>query len=70
MLDTARFGVSKTHLMYRCSLSFAQVTKYLDLVLKTRLVEVENNGPRLHFKTSGKGRAFLESYEGLMDLLE
>ena len=70
ILDTSRGGVKKTHLMYHCNMSFAQLEKYLSLILKTRLVVVEDDGPRIFFKTSGKGRRFLKSYESLKALME
>lgn len=70
ILDTSLGGVKKTHLMYHCNMSFAQLEKYLNLILKTKLIVVEDDGPRLFFKTSGKGRRFLMSYESLKALME
>jgi len=70
ILDAARRGVKKTHVMYRCSMSFAQLEKYLDLTLNTRLLVVENDQPHILFKTSGKGRTFLKAYENLKALME
>jgi len=70
ILDTSLSGVKKTHLMYHCNMSFAQLEKYLNLILKTKLVEVEDDGPKFFFRTSGKGRKFLKSYESLKALME
>jgi predicted transcriptional regulator len=70
ILDTSLSGVKKTHLMYHCNMSFAQLEKYLNLILKRRLIMVEDNGPRLFFKTSGKGKRFLKSYDRLKALME
>jgi predicted transcriptional regulator len=70
ILDTSRRGIKKTHLIYNCRLSFGQLQKYLDLMLKTRLLFVEDNGPHLLFRISGKGRSFLKCYENLKDLME
>jgi len=70
ILDTSRDGVKKTHLMYHCNMSFTQLERYLNLILKTRLVVIEDDGPKLFFKTSGKGRRFLKSYQSLKVLME
>jgi len=51
-------------------MSFAQLEKYLDLVLKARLIFVESDGSHRLFKISGKGRNFLEAYESLKALMK
>ena len=70
ILDTSRRGVNKTRLMQNSSMSFTQLEKYLDLILEARLLFVENDGPHLLFKISGKGRSFLKAYESLKTLME
>jgi len=71
VLDVSRGrGVKKTHLMYQCGMSFAQLEKYLDLILKARLVQVQGDNPHLCFRISGKGRKFLKCYESLKALME
>ena len=70
ILDTSRPGVKKTHLMCNCSMSFAQLEKYLDLILKARLIFVESDGPHLLFKISGKGKSFLKAHESLKALMK
>ena len=70
IVDASRRGVNKTRLMCNCSMSFAQLQKYLDLILKARLIFVESDGPHLLFKISGKGKSFLEAYESLKVLME
>jgi predicted transcriptional regulator len=56
--------------MQNGSMNFAQLEKYLDLILKARLLFVENDGPHLLFKISGKGRSFLKAYESLKVLMK
>jgi len=70
ILAASRARVRKTHLMYRCSMSFAQMKKYLDVILEAKLLLVENDGPNILFKISRKGRNFLESYKSLKALME
>jgi len=47
-----------------------QLEKYLDLVLTTRLLMVENDESHILFRISGKGRKFLRAYQGLKILME
>jgi predicted transcriptional regulator len=70
ILDASHGRVRKTHLMYKCSMSFTQMKGYLDLILRAKLLVVENDGPNLLFKISRKGRSFLKSYQSLKALME
>ena len=56
--------------MYNCSMSFAQLEKYLNLILEARLLFVESDGPHFLFKISGKGKSFLKTYESLKALMK
>jgi len=51
-------------------MSFAQLEKYLDLILKARLLFVKSDGPHLLFTISGKGKSFLKAYESLKALMK
>jgi len=70
ILDASHGRVRKTHLMYKCRMSFTQMTGYLDLILGAKLLVIENDGTNLLFKISRKGRSFLNSYQGLKALME
>jgi len=70
ILDTSRGRAKKTHLMCNYSMSFTQLKGYLDLILKAKLLMIENDGANLLFKTSSKGRSFLKSYQSLKALME
>lgn len=70
MLDASHGRVRKTHLMYKCSMSFTQITGYLDLILGAKLLVIENDETNLLFKISRKGRSFLNSYQSLKALME
>jgi predicted transcriptional regulator len=56
--------------MQNGSMNFAQLEKYLDLILKSRLLFVESDGPHVLFKISGKGKNFLKAYESLKALMK
>ena len=71
ILDVCRgSGAKKTHLMYRCNMSFVQIKAYLNLILKAKLIRVQNDGVNVYFRISGKGRRFLKSYQSLKALME
>lgn len=70
MLRTTYRGVKKTHLMNHCNMSYTQLEHYLSLILKKRLLMVENDGPNLLFRISDKGKNFLKSYKSLRALME
>lgn len=66
-------GVRKTHLMYRCNLSFKQLKFYLGFLLHKKLLQIvsdnKTSNPGL-FKITGKGKKFLEAYKGLKSLMK
>jgi len=65
-------GAEKTNIMCGCNLSFRQLQTYLDLLLNTGLLiisEEEKSSKASLLKTTIKGRAFLQAYCNLIDLL-
>jgi predicted transcriptional regulator len=70
ILGACHANAKKTALMYRCNMSFRQLTGYLDLMLGAKLLLIENDGSRLLFRISGKGRDFMKAYESLKSLME
>lgn len=73
ILREAVGGAKKTHIMYRCNLSFRQLQTYLDLLLSTgllRTISEEEKSSKLNLlETTIKGRAFLQAYHDLIALL-
>jgi predicted transcriptional regulator len=57
--------VKKTHILYKAGINFYQLTKYLDLLLKTDLLE-QVADPFPAFRTTSRGRMLLEIF-GTMD---
>lgn len=70
ILDACHVNTKKTVLMSSCNLSFKQFAGYLDLMLGANLLLIENDGPRLLFRISDKGREFVKAYEELMTMIE
>ncbi len=70
ILRTARDGVKTTHLIYRANLSFKQLQSYLDLLLKNHLlgITVDSTEGKI-YRTTPKGRAFLEHYRIVEEIL-
>ena len=72
ILNEAIKGAKKTRIMYRCNLSYRQLQRYLKLLLGMELLKsvskVESDETDF-FKTSAKGRAFLDAYRRLRVLM-
>jgi predicted transcriptional regulator len=70
MLSYAARGVGKTELMYKVGLSSAQLDKYIPVLVKSELLEVSNHTKRALYKTTDKGRSFLDIFDTLVRLLD
>jgi predicted transcriptional regulator len=51
-------------------MSFKQLANYLNLILAAQLLSAQYDGYQLLFKTTSKGRHFLETYMTLKSLIE
>jgi len=74
ILQTANEGAKKTHIMYKCNLSFKQLHAYLNFLvemglLKKTSLKTETNENSPLFETTKKGRAFIKAYDNLSLLL-
>ena len=74
ILRAASSGAKKTHIMYRCNLSFKQLHVYLDLLGDRKLLKcirskTEAMNDSYQYETTNKGRAFLEAYSSIRTLL-
>jgi predicted transcriptional regulator len=63
ILNAANGGATKTKIMYKAFLSYAQLKEYLAALLENELLDY-NEGQSI-FKTTGKGIKFLGVYEQL-----
>ena len=59
ILQVARAGAKKTHLVYKANLNFEIVKKYLSRLSENRLISSENG----HYITTEEGVKFLDSYQ-------
>ena len=58
ILETSRYGSSKTRIMQRANLSFSLLEKYLDVAIGAGFVRVEGS----MYKLTEHGREFLKEY--------
>ena len=63
ILVAANGGATKTKIMYKAFLSYAQLKEYLTVLLQNGLLEYE--GENTVFKTTSKGIKFLAIYDQL-----
>ena len=64
MLQVAKNGAKKTHIMYQCNLSYRQNKKFLTFLLETGFLRIGNS-----YYTTEKGLRFLQTYQALELLL-
>ena len=60
ILESANGGTSKSKIMYKAFLSFAQLEEYLALLLENDLLEYEEG--RRFYRTTEKGMRLLKIY--------
>ena len=69
ILETARGGAIKTHIMYKAKLSYSQLEEYTALLVEKGLLKkhaiLKHKGTQDIFKTSEQGEAFVRSYRTL-----
>jgi len=61
-------SLKKSHIASNCNLDLRAVTKYLNLIIKMKLVKKSKDSP--HFKLTNKGFSYLTQYNNLAKLLE
>jgi len=64
ILQAAKNGAKKTHIMYQCNLSYHQTKKLLTFLLETGFIRIGNS-----YDTTEKGLRFLQTYQTLELLL-
>ncbi|HEX5518872.1 MAG TPA: winged helix-turn-helix domain-containing protein [Candidatus Nitrosocosmicus sp.] len=67
ILYAANGGASKTKIMYKAFLSYAQIKEYLPTLLEKNLLELEEDGK---YRTTERGIQFLKMNEEIQELIE
>jgi predicted transcriptional regulator len=70
--DILRLGqAGKTEIMYSANMSYFQLQKYLNYLLKLELIDkVMVGNPSVTYRVTEKGLALLKSIEGVLEILQ
>ncbi len=63
ILEVANAPVKKTHILYQAGINFYQLSKYLELLLKTGMLE-QIEDQHITFRTTEKGRVLMMLFSG------
>jgi predicted transcriptional regulator len=67
ILEAANGGATKTKIMYKAYLSYAQLKEYLSVLVENSLLEFEKGTQT--YKTTSKGLQFLKTYSQIGGLI-
>jgi predicted transcriptional regulator len=65
VLKIALRQIKKTHIMYSANLSYHQLTRYLHVLLRKRLITKQGT----YYVTTAQGRMFIEKFTEIQTLL-
>jgi len=68
ILETANGGATKTKIMYKAFLSYAQLREYLSVLIENTLLEYLQGSQT--YKTTEKGLNFLKMHNEIGELLQ
>lgn len=69
VLSLSTAGIKKTHIMYRANLSYEQIIHYLTQLLGKGLLAQDASDGALVYRTTEKGREFLNCYSRMTELI-
>ena len=67
ILEAANGGSTKTKIMYKAYLSYAQLKEYLSILVGNGLLEYSEG--ELKYKTTEKGLRFMKTYSEIGDMV-
>lgn len=67
ILDAAEGGATKTKVMYKAFLSYAQLREYIAILVKGKLIAYDNK--EMIYKTTERGHRFLKLYNQIEDVI-
>ena len=68
ILEAANGGATKTKIMYKAFLSYAQLSEYLSVLIENNLLEYLEGSQT--YKTTEKGLNFLKMHNEICELLQ
>lgn len=66
ILDTSKFGATKTKIMYVSFLSFSQLQKYLNYAMEGRLLDLDPAAGK--YLTTNRGLEYLKRFEEVQSI--
>jgi predicted transcriptional regulator len=69
ILVLAASGIRKTELMSKAGLSSEQLHKYMPILANSDLLETSSHEKKIVYKTTEKGKSFLQTLEALEKML-
>jgi predicted transcriptional regulator len=70
ILTISTRGIKKTHILYKAGLSYAQLKKYLDVLISKGLLAEEHEADGARYRTTDKGLKFIEEYKKIQSILD
>lgn len=68
ILHAALEGERKTRIMYRANLDTRAMRRYFALLIDRGLLQMVDDGDAMVYRTTGKGRMFIDDYQRFRDL--
>ena len=69
ILTLCRTPTQKTHILYKCNLSYDQLQKYLGFLIENDLLTFFEKGGKSFYKTAKHGENFLDEHRNLVRFL-
>jgi predicted transcriptional regulator len=69
MLEVCRAPAKKTHILYRANINFYQLTRYLDLLVTTAMIEQVESQSKV-YRITEKGLQFIRMFEPDDNMIE
>jgi len=70
ILKQSQIPAKKTHIMYKCNLSFRQLRYYLRLMRLKGLIRRKKKSETVVYQTTENGEKFLNAYSKIVRLLQ
>jgi predicted transcriptional regulator len=70
IINLAKKGISKTHIMFKANLSFTQLNQYIDSLSNADLIEKIVINGKVVYKATPKGLNFYQSEQQILALLQ
>lgn len=69
IINLAKKGISKTHIMFKANLSFSQLNQYIEALSNADLIEKTTINGKVVYRATPKGLEFYQSEQQVIALL-